>query len=200
MSREEKKRKIKAEITRNAIALFKEKGFDQVTVEEIALRSDIAKGTFFNYFPKKEHVLLHMADSYLPLMGQIFGRHQTGSVRARLERILGDLLDIYLQYADLLRITLVETIGASLASGDEETNISRLRSAISAFLEDARTAGEIRTRANADDCAALLVGLLFQTLILYSSRLDAPEMRRMLVRQLDLAWEGIADATFEKNL
>ena len=36
-----------------AIELFVKKGFDDVTVDEITRRADVAKGTFFNYFPTK---------------------------------------------------------------------------------------------------------------------------------------------------
>jgi AcrR family transcriptional regulator len=37
--------------------LFREQGFDATTVEEIAVTSDVAKGTFFNHFPSKEALL-----------------------------------------------------------------------------------------------------------------------------------------------
>ncbi|XOS92284.1 TetR/AcrR family transcriptional regulator [Brevibacillus laterosporus] len=37
-----------------ALKLFKEKGFENVTVEEITKACGIAKGTFYNYFPKKK--------------------------------------------------------------------------------------------------------------------------------------------------
>lgn len=40
-----------------AMQLFREKGFSQATVEEITRAAGVAKGTFFNYFPSKEHVL-----------------------------------------------------------------------------------------------------------------------------------------------
>jgi len=40
-----------------AVELFSRKGFAQTTVEEITTAADVGKGTFFNYFPSKEHVL-----------------------------------------------------------------------------------------------------------------------------------------------
>jgi len=40
-----------------SMELFSSKGFAHTTVEEITRAADVGKGTFFNYFPSKEHVL-----------------------------------------------------------------------------------------------------------------------------------------------
>jgi len=37
--------------------LFRERGFHNTTVEDITNAADVGKGTFFNYFPSKEHIL-----------------------------------------------------------------------------------------------------------------------------------------------
>jgi len=55
--REHQKQKTRARLFDGAITLFKERGYDGVTVAEICKAAGVAKGTFFNYYPTKDHVL-----------------------------------------------------------------------------------------------------------------------------------------------
>jgi len=55
--RERRKEETRQRIITAALSLMQEKPFDQITVEEITERADVAKGTFFLYFPTKEHLL-----------------------------------------------------------------------------------------------------------------------------------------------
>ncbi|HHX62750.1 MAG TPA: TetR/AcrR family transcriptional regulator [Epulopiscium sp.] len=57
-------RQIKFVRTRNSVLkattnLLKEKTFDEITVDEICLKSQISRGTFFNYFPQKSHIFYY---------------------------------------------------------------------------------------------------------------------------------------------
>ena len=55
--RERKKQETRQGLLDAALALFRENGYDETAVEEITDRADVAKGTFFNYFPSKEALL-----------------------------------------------------------------------------------------------------------------------------------------------
>ncbi|MFI2368185.1 TetR/AcrR family transcriptional regulator [Streptomyces sp. NPDC018833] len=57
--RERKKRQTYRAISEAAIALFLEKGFDAVSVAEVAAAADVSKPTLFRYFPAKEDLALH---------------------------------------------------------------------------------------------------------------------------------------------
>jgi len=48
-----------------ALDLFAKKGFADTTIEDITNSADLGKGTFFNYFPSKEHILASFAQLQL---------------------------------------------------------------------------------------------------------------------------------------
>ena len=54
---ERKKEETRQKILVAAMQLFREQGFDSVSMETIAETVDIAKGTLYNYFPVKEAIL-----------------------------------------------------------------------------------------------------------------------------------------------
>jgi AcrR family transcriptional regulator len=52
--RSRKRRATRQSISNAATRLFLERGFDQVTVDEIAAAADVGRMTVFNHFPRKE--------------------------------------------------------------------------------------------------------------------------------------------------
>jgi AcrR family transcriptional regulator len=51
--RERKKRQTRLAISDVAMGLFAERGFDRVTVADVAKAADVSVNTVFNYFPTK---------------------------------------------------------------------------------------------------------------------------------------------------
>lgn len=57
--RERKKQRTHSAISEAAIALFLERGFDDVPVAEVAEAAEVSKRTLFSYFPAKEDLVVH---------------------------------------------------------------------------------------------------------------------------------------------
>ncbi|MFG2718904.1 TetR/AcrR family transcriptional regulator [Streptomyces sp. NPDC048416] len=57
--RERKRQQTYQSVSDTAVALFLERGFDGVSVAEVAAAAGISKPTLFRYFPAKEDLVLH---------------------------------------------------------------------------------------------------------------------------------------------
>src|ERR1700738_4116673 len=63
--RQRRSTETRERLFRAALRLFAEKGFAETTVEDITNAADVGKGTFFNYFPSKDHLLIAFSDMQL---------------------------------------------------------------------------------------------------------------------------------------
>src|SRR5881296_2447868 len=68
--RQRRSAEIRERLFRAALQLFAQKGFLETTVEDITEAADVGKGTFFNYFPSKDHILLAFSDMQLAKLEQ----------------------------------------------------------------------------------------------------------------------------------
>ncbi|MFI6867853.1 TetR family transcriptional regulator [Nocardia sp. NPDC050406] len=85
--RERKKRQTRDNISTVATRLFLERGFDAVTIAEIAAAADVAKMTVTNYFPRKEDLILDLHEEFVAkLPRSVRGRQPGESALAALRR------------------------------------------------------------------------------------------------------------------
>jgi AcrR family transcriptional regulator len=62
--RERKKQQTRQAIAEAAKRLFLERGFEQVSVGEVARAADVSEQTVFNYFPTKEDLVFERMDTF----------------------------------------------------------------------------------------------------------------------------------------
>lgn len=88
--RERKKARLRQQITDTALALYRERGYEGATVDEICRTIEISQPTFYNYFPSKEAILAEhaMIGFGQPLRALLT---ESGTIQARLARYFRDV-------------------------------------------------------------------------------------------------------------
>src|SRR3989442_12470384 len=76
-------RELKKEQTRQLIAdtawrLFADRGFDRVTIAEVAREAQVAPATVFNYFPTKEDLFFFRLESFGAQLVEAIGARPAG--------------------------------------------------------------------------------------------------------------------------
>lgn len=94
--RDTKKREMRQRISDVATAMFFERGYEQVTVDEIAVAANVSKMTVFNYFSRKEELLLDREEDLLlhPFRDAIRDRAKGQSAVAALRVLVGRLSEL----------------------------------------------------------------------------------------------------------
>ena len=92
--RERKKEETKERIVEAALALFRKHGFEATTVEEICDKADVAKGTFFNYFPRKEAVFGYLSEQWVSEAEQ-----KLGEILAKGRPAWPKVRDLFIEFA-----------------------------------------------------------------------------------------------------
>jgi AcrR family transcriptional regulator len=205
--RERKKEQTRRLIAEAAWRLFADRGFDRVTVAEVARQAQVAVATVFNYFPTKEDLFYYRLEAFgarlvdavatrpagEPVLAA-FSRHlqETGGLLAQVEA--GDL-----QALERLR-TVHRVVAASPALlAREQQALSRTADALAALLA-------AETDAPADDlrpqvAANALIGVQ-RALLAYTRRRVladeeparlAADVRRLYQHAFELLDHGLGD-------
>src|SRR5919108_783045 len=87
--RERKKQQTRELLAETARRLFTERGFERVSVAEIAREADVSEKTVFNYFPTKEDLVYWRLETFEDeLLGAVRGRDRGESALAAFGRFV----------------------------------------------------------------------------------------------------------------
>ncbi len=193
--RKEKQRRQRDLIIENAIALFRERGFEAVRVRDIARESVVSDATFFNYFSSKEAVLREWAERVFELPAP---ERPAAAGRAPLRRTIrawaADLAEKVEADPEMMRLAWSRVRTADFVQPQPPVRGREPRAATPTLLiEDAQAHGEVRKDLDAATLSLLLQGGLATCLAAW---LAAPEersgesLRKRLSRAADLILDG----------
>lgn len=141
--RERKKEETKRRIFESALQLFNEKGFDATTIDDITQRADVAKGTFFNYFPRKESVLEYLAEEWLDVAEKT-AVDRSQSATSRIRALYHVLSTAYAEYPDLTR-AVMRASATRMCCPEPDGAWQRFERLLTQVLEEGQQSGELRT-------------------------------------------------------
>jgi AcrR family transcriptional regulator len=192
MLKEERKKELKEKIFFTAIQLFKEKGMENVTITEITRECGIAKGTFYLYFNKKEHILLYLSESQLVVLDDsIASSKGKGNVRERMKLIFSDLFTRYTNDRELLKVAFSEIIRELLFHSYEKNMMKEFRLKLKNAIEENKEWSH--DKWTSDEISFAIVGIYFNVLVHWLSNDDqtVDDLKKNFERHLDLLWEGL---------
>lgn len=197
--RERRSTELRERLFRAAIQLFAQKGFSETTVEDITNAADVGKGTFFNYFPSKEHILA------------AFGQAQIEKVQLAADAAINTPITIQSFLRNLALDVISEParnpavvralLQANLSSEPVRETMREIHSSATAFLARivaiGQQRGEIRNDLPASDIAPVLRQSLLGAMLIWSLYGDG-SLENRIENVFKVLWNGLA-APGERN-
>ena len=157
-------------IAQAAAEIFVHKGFGQTTVQDIATRAGIGKGTIYEYFPSKEAIIHHLFAYMNRMMAVQMGLDQPprGTPPQQLQSLL-DAFERMLVSPDNAQVRLMFHLWAEALREQEAENIvhqelraalSQYRLALSSLIRSGQESGDWRPEADPQAVTLLLLSLM----------------------------------------
>jgi AcrR family transcriptional regulator len=155
--RERRRTETRERIYRAALEIFARRGYLDTTVEDITEAADVGKGTFFNYFPTKEHVLATYGDERVAAIERSLQNVRTAkrSVRAALKELATDLAGQSAESPDLLRSIFAAHLSCAPVRAELQNRLQRARRLLAEIVAIGQKRGEIRCDRSPADLARL---------------------------------------------
>jgi len=191
--RQRRAAETRVRLFRCALQLFAERGFPNVTVEDITETADVGKGTFFNYFASKDHVLGVMAEIQLGKVREALrlaesGKQTTYAVLHRLFLRVGEEPG---RSPDLARALISSFLANESVRFLIDRNLSEGRNIVAQIVAAGQKRGEIDPRLKKEKVAIQLQQAFMGTLLLWSLH-GKPALETWIEETFQHFWRAIA--------
>ncbi len=189
--RERRKVEVRNRLIESAISLFSEKGFNETTVEDITEAADVAKGTFFNYFPSKEHVLGALVDLQVTRVNEALAAAKTGR---RTRDVLNDLTEVLPRLPGRSR-TMTRSLMSGLAGSETVRSVflpgmKQGREVLAEVFKIGQQRGDIRTDLDAAALAFFFQQSMFGAVMFWSIG-GAQDLPVVVEHAFRVMWSGV---------
>ena len=198
--RQRRAAETRLKLFRAALGLFAERGFSNVTVEDITEAADVGKGTFFNYFATKDHVLGVMAEIQLAKVREAAGQSlmSTPSIHDVLHGLALRLVEEPGRSPALARAVISSFVASDVVRGLLENRLMEGRNTVAQLVEQGQKRGEIDAQLNKSTVALQFQRTLMGTILFWSLH-SKPSLAKSVEDSFQLFWRGIAAARQESK-
>jgi AcrR family transcriptional regulator len=174
-----------------SVRLFAEKGFAETTVEDITNAADVGKGTFFNYFPSKEHILVAFSDMQLGKLERFVeaARISKESMRAFFRTMSQQMTSEPAKKPDFMRALLQANLSSLSVRNVMRERNTRGEHLLSQLVQIGQERGEFRRDVSALEMARVFRQMTFGTVLLWSVYGD-DSLAERIDRAIDILWTG----------
>jgi AcrR family transcriptional regulator len=190
--RERQKIRRRNRIYQVAIQLFKENGFDKTTATDIARTAHVSRGTFFNYYPYKEAVLLDYGAYIVTNLREVIEARQAQGLdaAAMLEELWLELARVTQEERDLIPPLTYELINPDPVRAKAAYEAMPLAKIIEPLLRETH---KIRDDVSIERIAATIAYTFLMTALRWSAfhpnRPVKDELKKALTLVLDGAYK-----------
>ncbi|NJD77875.1 MAG: TetR/AcrR family transcriptional regulator [Candidatus Methanoperedens sp.] len=192
--REKKKTETRNKIFEVAGRLFKEKGFEDTTIDEIVREAGIGKGTFFNYFPSKTALLLYFAKKKEDLTFSQIKHEMTRSIPTK-EKIKNTLVFVAKtneKDKELTKMFVFEYMRHyGMSSGQDERSSHRLSNILYGLIEEGVKKGDVNSEIELKKAADIITGIYFHSLMEWLWAKNDYSFSDDISGKIDLVFDGI---------
>lgn len=158
--RETKKARTAEKLFKTALDLFRKRGYESVSVREITEAAQVAKGTFFNYFPSKDHLLVTWyANCASQAMAQCQGADFANAQEAIITLVLSEI-EFAMEERHLLAAKHQISLQGSMVAQVEQEGDEELFTYCRRYLEKDQKAGMFVPHLDLDHFAELIITVL----------------------------------------
>lgn len=198
--RERRGAETRLRLFRCALQLIAERGFPNVTVEDITEAADVGKGTFFNYFETKDHVLGVMAEIQL---GKV---REAATLAAKGKQTIYSVLhELVLHLAEepgrspgLARAMISSFLASEGVRSIIERNMREGRKIVAAVVAEGQERGEIDPGLKKKVIAIQLMQSVMGTVLLWSLH-EEPPLKAWIEDSFQHFWRAIALSGHEQK-
>lgn len=167
--RERRAAETRVKLFRSALQLFAERGFSNVTLEDITDFVDVGKGTFFNYFKSKDHVLRVMAEIQLGKVREALKAAEAGkrSTRSVLHDLFLRVTEEPGRSPDLTRALLTGFLSSAIRD-EVAQDMAEGRRIAGRILKFGQERGEINRKLKPEQMALHLQQTFLGTMLMWS--------------------------------